>query len=198
MGGNSPITVDVRIVAATNRELETMVHQGHFRADLFYRLNVFPIKMPSLRERMEDIPLLVDHFLERHANLAGGKVLKFSHAALSAMMRYPWRGNIRELENIVRRAILTAEEDTIDSLDLPGQEAEPKRPASDREPPASAMPLKDYLSSITRDAEERYLRKALRESKGNVLQVARLMEVDRKTVYRKMTEYGIRPEDFRE
>jgi transcriptional regulator with GAF, ATPase, and Fis domain len=198
VGGNIPITVDVRIVAATNRDLDTMVQQGHFRADLYYRLNVFPIEMPPLRERMEDIPLLVDHFLERHAGLAGGKMLKVSPAVLSAMMHHSWRGNVRELENIVKRAILTTEGDTIKLLDLPGQVAEPERLPREQELPSTAMSLKYYLSAIMRDAEERYLRRVLRESKGNILQVARLMEVDRKTVYRKMTEYGIRPEDFRQ
>ena len=198
VGGNGSLTVDVRIVAATNRDLDAAVRDGNFRSDLFYRLNVFPIKLPPLRERMEDIPLLVDHFLARHANLSGGKTLNVSTPMISAMMRHPWQGNIRELENIVKRAILTASGDTIETLDLPEQAGNtlPHQPPAEQS--TLVMPFKDYLSNITRDAEERYLRHALRQSRGNILQVARLMEIDRKTVYRKMTDYGIDPGEFRE
>jgi len=198
VGGNAPITVDVRIVAATNRDLDAMVRQGQFRSDLYYRLNVFPIKLPALRERMEDVPLLVGHFLERHSNLSGGKPLRVTPQVTSAMMRYAWQGNICELENIVKRAILSTTGEEIVDLDLPEQAEEMRPFGPDLDSTSLVMPFKDYLSTITRDAEERYLRRALRQSRGNINQVARLMNIDRKTVYRKMTEYDIKPVEFRE
>ncbi|MEK9138329.1 MAG: sigma-54 dependent transcriptional regulator, partial [Bacteroidota bacterium] len=105
VGGNTPISVDTRVVAATNRNLEMMTQQGDFREDLFYRLNVFPITMPPLRERLEDVPILAEHFLQRHADLSNGRVKYIAPAAISDMMNYTWRGNVRELENLMKRAI---------------------------------------------------------------------------------------------
>ncbi|MGA9120894.1 MAG: sigma-54 dependent transcriptional regulator [Bacteroidota bacterium] len=198
VGGNGALSVDVRVVAATNRDLEGMVEQGQFRSDLYYRLNVFPITLPALRERMEDIPLLVDHFLDRHKALSGGNVLTVSPLVISQMMRHSWHGNIRELENLVKRAILTTTGTSITALDLPGS-GEGVVPAERvGVVPDLVMPFKEYLAAITQNAEEQYLRRAVHQNQGNVNQVARLMAVDRKTVYRKMSEYGIKPEDFRE
>jgi DNA-binding NtrC family response regulator len=198
VGGNTPMTVDTRVVAATNRNLEAMTHSGDFREDLFYRLNVFPICLPRLRERLEDIPLLVEHFLARHADLAQGRVKHVAPNVIVDMMNYTWRGNIRELENLIKRAIIKAPGDTITSIELPntGQVKAPSSPETHATPNLST-PFKDYLSTIIRDAEEKYLVRMLRLYKGNINQIAKLMEVDRKTVYRKMSEYSIDPSSYR-
>jgi two-component system response regulator AtoC len=195
VGGNRAVSVDVRVVAATNRNLETMIAQGDFREDLYYRLNVFPIVLPPLRERPEDIVLLAEYFLRRHADLSAGRVRAISPHVLSAMMNYPWRGNVRELENLIKRALVKTEGDTIERIEL-----QEDAPATNEEPPPAPspqMPYKEYLSAVLRTAEERYLLRMLRDQKGNINQIARLMDVDRKTVYRKLADYGIDPAPYR-
>ena len=199
VGGKETITVDSRIVAATNRDLAAMIAAGEFREDLFYRLNVFPIRIPPLRERMDDLPDLVDHFLKKHAGLAGNRVTKISPAVLPAMMSHAWRGNVRELENLIKRAIIKAAGDTITSVELP--DAAPAAPRA--APPADGAvnpntSFREYLGAITRHAEETYLLQMLRLCRGNVNQIAKLMDLDRKTVYRKMSEYQIDPGAFRD
>jgi DNA-binding NtrC family response regulator len=198
VGGNNPLTVDARIVAATNRNLETMVQQGTFREDLFYRLNVFPIKLPPLRERLEDVPLLAEHFLHRHANLAGGRVKYIAHGVINDMMNYSWRGNIRELENLLKRAIIKASGDTLTGIELPlsAPQATP-HPVETAPSVGFNTPFKEYLSTIIRDAEEKYITRMLRLYKGNINQIAKQMGVDRKTVYRKMADYSIQPTNYR-
>jgi len=198
VGGNTPLTVDTRVVVATNRNLEVMMRQGDFREDLFYRLNVFPITLPPLRERLEDVPLLARHFLTRHAGLTGGRVSQIAPEVLTAMMNYHWRGNVRELENLVKRAIIKTTDDTIRTMELPADSgAVIPEPGEAPLPPAIETPFKEYLSAIIRDAEERYLVRMLKLHRGNINQIARLMEVDRKTVYRKMSEYAIDPAAYR-
>jgi DNA-binding NtrC family response regulator len=200
VGGNTLISVDTRVVAATNRNLELMMRQGDFREDLYYRLNVFPIALPPLRERLEDVPVLADHFLKQYADLSGGRVQHIAQNVISDMMNYHWRGNIRELENLVKRAIIKTPGDTIAHLELPGVPDElPKADDNNPAQPANfSTPFKEYLSAIMHDAEQKYLLRMLRLCKGNVNQIARLMDIDRKTVYRKMSEYSIDPDAFRQ
>jgi DNA-binding NtrC family response regulator len=200
VGGNNTVSVDTRVVAATNRNLEMMARQGDFREDLFYRLNVFPITLPPLRERLEDVPLLAEHFLQRHAGLAGGRVRFIGPNVISDMMNYTWRGNIRELENLMKRAIIKTLGDTITGMELPISEARPVQPVASDSAAAVNLntPFKEYLGTILRDAEEKYLVRMLRLYKGNINQIARLMDVDRKTIYRKMSDYSIDPSSFRE
>jgi len=198
VGGNASIAVDTRVVAATNRNLELLMRQGEFREDLFYRLNVFPITLPPLRERLEDIPLLVDHFLQKHADLADGRVKGLARTVLTSMMNSTWRGNIRELENLIKRAIITCQGDTITAMTLPSETGGHAVQAAHNEQVWLQAPYKEYLGAVLRDAEEKYLVRMLQLHKGNIIQIARLMEIDRKTVYRKMTEYGIEPEQFRD
>jgi DNA-binding NtrC family response regulator len=198
VGGNASITVDTRVVAATNRNLELLMRQGEFREDLFYRLNVFPITLPPLRERLEDLPLLVEHFLQKHADLAGGRVKGVARTVLTSMMNSTWRGNIRELENLIKRAMITCQGDTITAMTLPSETGGQAVKAAHNEPAWYHAPYKEYLGAVLRDAEEKYLIRMLQSHKGNIIQIARLMDIDRKTVYRKMTEYGIEPERFRE
>ena len=199
VGGTGSISVNTRVVAATNRNLDLMVRQGDFREDLFYRLNVFPITLPPLRERLEDIPMLTDHFLRRHADLAGGRVKTIATAVMTDMLNYNWRGNIRELENLIKRAIIKSPEDVITVMELPNMDPPASKPAGDQ-PDGMSMntPYKDYIGNILRHAEERYLTRMLRLCKGNINQVAKMMEVDRKTIYRKMSDYSIDPSSYRE
>ncbi len=199
VGGNIPIAVDTRVVAATNRNLEVMMRNGEFREDLYYRLNVFPIMLPPLRERLEDVPLLAEHFLHRHTEMVNGRVKFIAQGVISDMMNYSWRGNIRELENLLKRAMIKTTGDTITALELPED-----TPATHATPsPESAIslsldtPFKDYLATILHDAEEKYLIRMLKLYKGNINQIAKLMDVDRKTVYRKMSEYSIDPSNYR-
>jgi DNA-binding NtrC family response regulator len=199
VGGTETITVDSRVVAATNRDLTAMIGSGQFREDLFYRLNVFPIHVPPLRERMDDLPDLVDFFLKKHAALAGNRVTRFAPAVLPSMMNYQWKGNVRELENLMKRAIIKSTGDTITSIELLTGE----QPEARTSPPADGSvqmntSFREYLSTITRHAEESYLLQMLRLYKGNVNQIAKLMDIDRKTVYRKMGEYQIDPDSFRD
>ena len=109
LGSNQPIAVDVRVVAATNRDLEAAVAAGTFREDLFYRLNVFPIEIPSLRERVDDIPLLVEYFIDRYAKKAGKKIKTITKKTLDLFRGYDWPGNIRELQNVVERAVIVSD-----------------------------------------------------------------------------------------
>jgi len=199
VGGNIPLTIDTRVVAATNRNLEMMIRQGDFRDDLYYRLSVFPITLPTLRERLEDAPLLAEHFMQRHADLAAGRVKFLAPGVISDMMNYSWRGNIRELENLLKRAIIKTSGDTVTSIELPTVENYPAPLPAEPTPAVNLnTPFKDYLSTITRDAEEKYLLRMLRLYKGNINQIAKLMDVDRKTIYRKMAEYSIEPSTFRD
>jgi DNA-binding NtrC family response regulator len=199
VGGTETITVDSRVVAATNRDLTAMIGSGQFREDLFYRLNVFPIHVPPLRERMDDLPHLVEHFLKKHAGLAANRVTQFAPGVLPSMMNYPWRGNIRELENLIKRAIIKSVGDTITSVELPTLDQPAVLTAA---PPDGSVQMntsfREYLSTITRHAEESYLLQMLRLYKGNVNQIAKLMDLDRKTIYRKMNEFQIDPGSFRD
>ena len=198
IGSNKSLSIDARVLAATNRNLEVMVAQGDFREDLFYRLNVFPITLPPLRERLEDIPLLVDQFLARHADLTAGRAPQVSPAALAQMMTHAWRGNIRELENLIRRALVQTQGSTIESLDLPGQ-APPSGDTAAHEPEKTdTMQYKDYIATVLRTAEEQYLIRILKLCNGNINQISRLMNLDRKTIYRKLSEYSIDPAPYRQ
>jgi DNA-binding NtrC family response regulator len=189
LGSNDPMDLDVRIIAATNRDLEAMTAAGLFREDLLYRVNVFPVTLPPLRDRLDDIPLLAEHFLKKHGNMMGTTLKGFSPSCIHDMMNHPWRGNVRELENLVKRAIIVAEGDTISRLDLPGAR-EDDRPGVES-PLTTSIPYKTYVDQVLRDAEKKYLMRMLEESKGNMNEVARKMDVDRKTIYRKISEYGI-------
>jgi transcriptional regulator with PAS, ATPase and Fis domain len=196
LGSNGTIPVDVRVIAATNRSLEQMVAEGTFREDLFYRLNVFPLSFPPLRERLDDIPLLAQHFLEKHQNLARNPIKGFTPSCIHDMMNYAWKGNVRELENLVKRAIIKSDGDMITTLELPS--APGQSVTEGAAAPNTALPYKRYLEQVVHDAERKFLLRVLQESKGNLNQAARVMEVDRKTIYRKIDELGIDPRQFKE
>ncbi len=197
IGTNKTMTVDTRIVAATNRNLQQMVKDGTFREDLYYRLNVFPITLPPLRERLEDVPLLAEHFLKKHQLKSKEPVAGISPSVVHTMLNYTWPGNVRELENLIKRAIIKCEGSTIVELDIPGQAA-PVFAGLTESPSTTSVPYKRYLDHVLKDAERKFLLRALKESKGNLNQAARMMEVDRKTIYRKIDEFQINVSEFKD
>jgi DNA-binding NtrC family response regulator len=196
VGGIEQIEVDVRVVAATNRSLKRLVKQGKFREDLYYRLNVIRIELPPLRERVEDIPLLANHFLQKYA-LPAQPTKQLTSAALHALMNYSWPGNIRELENIIERATVTSREQRIDVSDLASEVLEPAKIKLPFHIPLD-RPLPDVLREATADIEQQYLRKALKKAHGSVVRTAKISGLSRRSVTAKIAEYRIDRALFRE
>jgi DNA-binding NtrC family response regulator len=194
LGSNTPLPVDVRIIAATNRNLESMSAEGTFREDLYYRLNVFPLTIPPLRERLEDIPLLAEHFLEKHRALSLHSITGFSPSCIHDMMNYPWKGNIRELENLIKRAIIKTEGNTVTRLEIASPQFAGDEPLEEITP---LLPFKKYIQRIVGDAEKKYLIRILQQCKGNLNQASRIMDIDRKTIYRKIEEFQIDVKQFK-
>ncbi|MEI6667840.1 MAG: sigma-54 dependent transcriptional regulator [Acidobacteriota bacterium] len=179
VGGSETVDVDVRIVAATNRDLRQAASDGSFRDDLYYRLNVIPITLPPLRDRLEDIPLLVEHFLE-HLNLEmSRRVDEVSADALAALMRYNWPGNVRELRNVLERGMVVASGSLIMPEDL-GLDAGPPRHQQS-----------DVTLSLD-EVERRHITAVLQHVGGNVTHAARTLDIDRVTLYNKIRKYGLR------
>jgi len=193
VGGIQTVKVDVRLVVATNRDLQKEVDAGNFREDLFYRLNVVPIHLPPLRERRDDIPLLVDHFLAKFNRKLDRQVAQMSPEALQQIMSHNWPGNIRELENVIERCVLFVEGDTIHSQDLP---AELRVPAASSlvstPPPAGDASMKDIVKQATAMLERDLIVQALEQTRGNVTQAARKLKISRKSLQNKMKELGLR------
>ncbi len=175
VGTNEPVAVDVRVVAATNRDLEQAVKDGSFRADLYYRLNVVSIRIPPLRERREDIPLLAEHFAHKHGRAAGATL---SPAARDLLVAYGWPGNVRELENVIARALAMNPSGVILPEDLP----EALRGAT-RVPPSAAGLAVDDRPTLA-ELERRYAVQVLKETGGNKTRAAEVLGIDRKTLYR--------------
>ena len=175
VGSTQAITVDVRVVAATNRDLEQLIRQGGFREDLFYRLNVIPVTLPPLRERREDIPLLAEHFLGRAAQRLGP-------AAVDRLLRYPWPGNVRELENAIERAAILARDQTIEPDDLP-----PHVTGGVILGPAPGLEREHTLA----EAERAHIIQTLERCGGNHSRAAEMLGIGRTTLWRKLKEYGL-------
>jgi two-component system response regulator AtoC len=197
VGSNKPIPVDLRVIAATNKNLQDMTASGQFREDLFYRLNVFPIHLPTLKQRLDDVPLLAHHFLRKHSGLSAGRVKSISSSAIASLTGYSWPGNIRELENVIKRALIKTEGEAIGSVEIPGRSDIGAPPEGLTQDISAAAPFKEYLKKIVGDAESRYLIYMLEQNQGNVKVVAESMDLDRKTVYKKIEEYGIDLAKFR-
>jgi nitrogen regulation protein NR(I) len=187
VGGVNTIKVDVRIVTATNRDLDAEVKAGRFREDLFYRLNVVPIHLPALRERKEDIDLLVKYFLQQFNRKLGKNVTSVSPEALSALRDYPWPGNIRQLENALERTLLMSESATIDIMDLPEEIAGTSTGESEE-----GQNLKEIVKRRTRRLERDLIEKALEETGGNVTRAAEKLGLSRKGLQLKIKELGIK------
>jgi two-component system nitrogen regulation response regulator NtrX len=182
VGSGTSVSVDVRVIAATNKRLYFEIEQGNFRADLFYRLNVIPFELPPLRERLEDVPLLIEHFNDRFSVAYGKKPKKFEPEALDAMQNYSWPGNVRELRNTVERVVIMHGKARVGAGDLPVFGGE--------EPPAASFRFPSFKAAT--DAYHReFIQRKLAEAEGNVSRAAELMGVDRSHLYRRMRALGI-------
>ncbi|MDZ7372627.1 MAG: sigma-54 dependent transcriptional regulator [candidate division KSB1 bacterium] len=183
VGGNELVRVDVRIISATNRNLEEAMKKGEFREDLYYRISVFPIHLPPLRERKEDIPLLAAHFLKKYSEQEGKQVDSISPEALELMMAYNWPGNVRELENAIERAVVLATTNEITPKELPA----PVRALGEKRIYEADQTLSSWIEKL----EEQALRQALLECEGNISETARRLGIGRATIYRKAKKYGL-------
>ncbi len=183
VGGRENIPVDVRIIAATNQDLEAAVRRGEFREDLYYRLNVVALYLPELRERREDIPLLVEHFLRQYARENNQPVRRFSNEAMRLLMSYSWPGNVRELQNAVQYALTMSSEPVLTIRDLPphisGITPMERRESPEREP------------RTLEEVERRHILRVLEETGGNHTRAAEILGIDRRTLYRKLAKYNI-------
>jgi DNA-binding NtrC family response regulator len=182
VGGTRRRTVDMRLVAATNRDLAEAIRHGAFRQDLYYRINTITVSLPPLRERREDIRLLVQHFLEENAAYGRKRV---SATAFACLERYEWPGNVRELEHAIQRGLILATGDEIELADLPA-EVRCGEPASAQVPGS--------LEAV----ERQHIVATLRQVDGHRAKAATVLGIDPKTLYRKILAYGIRPEHYRD
>jgi two-component system response regulator GlrR len=184
VGSEQPVDVDVRVIVATNKNLEELVKQGLFREDLFYRIHVIPVMLPPLRDRKEDIPLLADHFLKKFSGQMSKKITGFTPPAMQLLMLHDWPGNVRELENTVEYAVAMAREQMIAAdLILPAKSGAPE----------SIKPLKEARASF----EKGYLIRLLEMTRGNVSSAASLAGRYRADLYNLLKKYVINPADFK-
>jgi len=185
LGGSHPLKVDVRIIAATNRDLKQLVNEGTFRTDLYYRLNIFPIYIPPLRDHKEDIPVLVRHFLEQFAGEIGKQVKDTSTDAMNLLISHPWRGNVRELHNCLERAMILCNRESV----------EPENLLLDREPLNPTSPFGNIQipsEGLSLDEVEKFLiKQALAMAKGNQTRAAALLKISRNTLRYRIEKYDI-------
>lgn len=182
VGSNTPVSVDVRVISATNKPLDALIENGNFRPDLFYRLNVIPFQVPPLRERREDVPLLVEHFNRRFSSDYSKQPKEFNGRAMEQLSDYDWPGNVRELKNTIERIVIMSSKRKIDAADLPAVET-------------SDLPAISFRFPTFKDATDAYQREfilhKLAEFDGNVAKAAENMGVDRSHLYRRMRNLGI-------
>ena len=181
VGGTQPIKIDCRLVAATNADLDKEVAEGRFRADLFYRLNVIPIKLPSLRQRRDDIPLLIDHFLRRHAQSGPAKTI--NKEAMELLMKYDWAGNVRELENVIERALILDEGGVIGPEDLPDK-------IRFGENHRGSLII-DSPTLTLEELEKEYILKVLNHTRWQKKRTSEILGINASTLYRKLIAYGV-------
>ena len=196
VGGTSSLKVDVRIIAATNRDLEQFVKEGKFRDDLYYRLNVVRITLPTLTERKEDIPMLAHHFLQKYV---GGSALGlmqptkravrgFLPETMALLAQYRWPGNVRELENAIERAVSLSHGPLLTPDDLPAALRQAGSPMGDK-PDGSDQ--HDEVCLTLEEVEKRHLIRVLKETKGNKVKAAKILGIDRRTLYRMAERFGL-------
>jgi two-component system, NtrC family, response regulator HydG len=173
VGSTHPIQVDFRCIAATNKKLEQLIEEGRFRPDLFYRLNVFQIQLPALRDRKGDIPILVEHFVRKFSASMNKRINRVSPAAMALLDRYQWPGNVRELENAVERAMVVAQEPEIREEDF-----------------ALRLPLAEHQPRTLEDMERAHILAVLEDCKGNQTLAAEVLDIDRVTLHNKLKKYG--------
>jgi two-component system nitrogen regulation response regulator NtrX len=182
VGSNTPVRVDVRVISATNKNLDELIESGMFRVDLFFRLNVIPFQIPPLRERLEDIPALVEHFNLKFSASYGKRPKIFTSGAIEALQNYAWLGNVRELKNTVERIVIMNSKKQIAADDLPMM--------SDEKPPASSYRFPSFREAT--DAYQReFIQRKLAEADGNISKAAELMGVDRSHLHRRIKTLGI-------
>src|SRR5262245_21821399 len=187
IGAERPIDIDVRFIATTNQDLREAAERGAFRRDLFYRLSVFPLRVPPLRERVEDIPALAKHFLVQSAQRCRKNVRSFTPAALDTLLRYPWPGNVRELENVVERAVIVAREEMIADVApflAPG--------GADRAVVDLTLPFREAKARVVEEFERAYVAGVLGLHGGKLTAAARHADMDNKNLWEKMVRYGLR------
>ena len=189
VGGSTRIRVDARVLAATNKDLPTEIRASRFREDLYFRLNVVPIYVPTLRERIEDIPLLADHFMAVLAREYGRRPKTFEPDAVATLQRYPWPGNVRELRNLVERLMIMVPGDRVSSRDVTFLDQGSAAAAPVEMKMDSIVPLHDARD----DFERQYILRALAAQQGNISRTADVLGVERSNLYRKMRAFGIAP-----
>ncbi len=199
VGGIKTTRVDVRLIAATNLDLKKEVEASRFRNDLFFRINVVPLLLPPLRDRMTDIPMLVSHFIEKFNKRLNKRIEGISEEALVLLKGYSWPGNIRELENMMERVIVFADGPQIVARDLPdtlrGSTATAGVSPSETSPARSETSLKDAVRFAQAEVEKTMIVKALEATNGNVTRAAKLLQISRKSLQTKMKEFGLRDDD---
>ncbi len=191
VGSNEPIPVNVRIIAATSRDLEEAMAEGAFREDLYYRLNVFPIHLPALRDRRSDIMLLADSFIQKYNEAYGKNVRRISTAAINMMMAYHWPGNVRELENCIERAVLTSQDDVIHGYGLPPSLQTDDQTNTPLIPRENAS-LKELMDSYEREV----IIDALKRHRGNVAAAARVLQTTPRIIHYAIKRLGIQPANY--
>jgi DNA-binding NtrC family response regulator len=197
VGGIKTTHVDVRLIAATNRDLQAEIEAGRFRKDLYYRLAVVPVALPPLRERRSDIPMLARHFIDKYNRKLNKRIEGITDEAMAVLQAYAWPGNIRELENLIERALLFADGPHITAKDLPdttrqGATPPPASLAASVDTPPGEGGLKDIVRMKAAELEKDLITKALEETGGNVTRAARLLQISRKSLQTKMKEFGLR------
>jgi DNA-binding NtrC family response regulator len=182
VGGTRTIKIDVRVLAATNRDLKKAIEDGSFREDLYYRLNVVPITLPDLKDRQEDIPLLANHFVQKFAPESNPAIREISKEAMAILMSHTWPGNVRELENVIERAVTLGRGPAVEPRDLPPQLA------------GGTNPLERALAkeATLEDLEKDYIAMILRRTKGHQIRAASILGIDRRTLYRKIRRFGLK------
>ncbi len=195
VGGNQTIKVDVRVISATHRDLQQAMQDRHFRQDLFYRLNVVPIKLPPLRERLDDVPILASHFLKKYCTKNQKQVKTFSREALEALCGYAYPGNVRELENIIERAVIMEKGDSIQRTEL-GQAAEGRK-ALATVMAGSPGTFRQMKNDVVEQFEREYLSHLLRIYKGNMSRSSQHAGMNIKNFHEKMAKYGLKKEEFK-
>ncbi len=194
VGGTSDVQVDVRFIAATNRDLKAAIKEGAFREDLYYRLGVVVIDVPPLRERIEDLELFVAAFVDEFNQAMGRSVSGVSREALRLMRRYPWPGNVRELHNVIERAMVLCEQDEIQPAHLPAELSAGDAPLGSTDPPDRPHDLPNDgldLRGVVTDLERRYIEQALERTDGNQTEAARLLSISRDQLRYRLEKYGL-------
>jgi two-component system nitrogen regulation response regulator NtrX len=195
LGSSRTIKVDVRVIAATNKDLEEEIAEGRFREDLYFRLSVIPIQMPSLRERVDDIPALVQHFMALFSRENNRRPARFAPGALEVLKQARWRGNIRELRNVVERLLIMSDREVIDAEDVRAVVRADARPAPGAAPAAEgARQTPATLREFKEASERAFLVDKLREHGWNISKTAEIIDTPRSNLYKKLEQYRIRQE----